>query len=560
MDEKHAAKQKQKILQMQKSLQDKAKRHSQNGYGLFTTRHVTAGTLVILVLIIISFIFFPSFRFGGISKNNSSIKFGSYGLFSIRYIPGSVFAQNISFITQRYSQAGINFGDASSLQYQRMAWQSAFDQTIFYLYAREMLGSAGNRITASFTGYSLQDSYARNGQQFDVEQFRAIPKAQRDAEFNSFSAQLASDRLSKDLDLSKHVVRSAQFLKDISQFGRQTKDASVVFFDETSVSDKTLLAFSQKTPLPFKQISVMKIQGGDLNKALKDLRSGDVKFKDFKASLKASSTAKSSQVNALEQAAGSSQTPSAPVLSPYVGTKVTDSQDMSYYDVQVQYNEKTAKTLFSLGRGAVSDIITAGGVPTIFYIQRAPYSLKTDSPLLLQQVRDYLFTGDRLKKSLKTYVAPLASSFSKAAAINGFDAAVSQNGQELSFQGVPLNFGSSSLLSVKLPSYAKNPLKTSLISSKTFLTALSGTKKGATSAPKLLKGKGYFVLTVTDSSKDALTGDALDAQTQVLKKNLNTSTIGLSGDLTSYPLTLSKTKNMFSDAFYRYFKPSPMRL
>ena len=130
---------KEKKLSTPKTTQEKkAEQHKKKQRNLMT------GTIIILVITVISFVFVPAMA--GSGSSGGSLVFGKYGNTPITFEQGNYFSQQVESINSMYRDS---LGANSNVDFLRqLIWRSAFNQTVVRTAMLEEIDSAGAGVSS----------------------------------------------------------------------------------------------------------------------------------------------------------------------------------------------------------------------------------------------------------------------------------------------------------------------------------------------------------------------------------------------------------------------------
>lgn len=135
------------------------------------------GTIVILIITVIAFVFIPSIG-GGLGSSASVPTFGTWNGKPISYTSGSYFATQVAQINDYLRQQGLS--DQNFQLYAYQVWHMAFQSTAIRTALMDTVQKSGFKVTEK----GLDEAMATNATfqvdgKFSIEKYNKTPMAER---------------------------------------------------------------------------------------------------------------------------------------------------------------------------------------------------------------------------------------------------------------------------------------------------------------------------------------------------------------------------------------------
>jgi len=370
---------------------------------------VFIGTLVVLLLIVISFVLVPALA-PGAGSGSASLNFGTYDGIPIDYIPGNYFSEQRDYFNEQFQ----SLGQAQDEQYAALQiWRAAFESTVIQTAALQELKELSYSVPAKLVDQRMTGYFMENGR-FSAALYRAMPEADRITLRNNLYDQIAMERYMDDV-LSLHI--SSKEKDFILSMASPERSFDLVSFSVLDYPDSEVSAYIRDNPDTFKSIHLSKISIGssekDAKKVLDSVTEGTISF---------------------EEAAR---------------THSKDEFADKGGDMGVRYvfeltshipEESDREALLALGVGDVSGLISVPAGWAFFRVEEAARTAAADDSAVIEKARSYLYSFERGR--MEDWAIANAESFARDIQANGLEAAAEQSGKTIqSFGPVPLNYG-----------------------------------------------------------------------------------------------------------------------
>ncbi len=497
---------------------------------------IYAGTIVVLVIVIIAFVFVPM---GGgsaslISGNGRSLTFGSYDGKPIIYSQDSYMNQQVRELNDRFRQQGATEDNYQFLAYQ--VYRGAFERTVLRMAAIDTVTKAGDSVTEDWLDAKVaaNPTFQENGK-FSAQKYH-------DASLNeklNVRNQIRDDSLYGDYFIDEMGVSpSSQEIAFVKDMAKDTRTVEYLAYPLSDYPDSEAENWGKAHSDLFRSLTLSSVtiasSEADAQKLLQNVKDKKTTFED---------AAKASSKDAYAQKGGAA------------GPRY-------FHELSAQLASKDdGEKLASLKTGELSQVLkTTAGAWVFFKADADVAPADFSQAAVLAAVRDYMTRNDR--GVIEDWAIAKAKEIA-AVGSKGFEAAAKKAGAPVKTVGpFPLNYGD---LSVYIPSYGQSmPLFKSIASSddpelsgastsQKFLTAAFSTAPGAISDPFVL-GDKVLVLKVKDASlaKD----DGLS-----MIDYLYPSFFGSKVQVEAHDFFMKNPllKDDFSKVFFKYFQPTPAK-
>lgn len=377
------------------------------------------GTVLVLVLVIVSFILVPALPNTGMGTGEENVVFGSYDNVPIAYAPGNYFDRvfrNISemegFRPESDYSADTETGDKAM-----RVWQRAFYMTLSHMAILDEMKNAGyaapeTEIDREVAGLPV---FQENGR-FSVTKFRNYNKN-----------DLLALRRATEEDYIERQYRGAFSLrvsageKDfIGAMSSPERNFLMVSFPRSAYPDSEIAAYAQSNPEHFRMVHLSKITAAsekEVRQILDAVQSGRTGFED---------AARNQSVDASKDQGGD------------LGVRMAHELYTSIAD------ESRRAEVLGLKSGEISGIVKDPAGWAFYRSEAAPYDADFSLPENMEKARSYMSL--QAGGVMENWLVARAEEFIARAADLGFEAAAEEVELELKrFGPVSLNYGNVSL-------------------------------------------------------------------------------------------------------------------
>jgi hypothetical protein len=384
---------------------------------------IYAGTIIVLVIVIIAFVFLPVGT--GVSVGGRSISFGQYAGKSIDYGQGTFMAEQVRSLDSLMRQQGLNSSNYQMYDYQLYLW--AFERAVIRMGILDEAREAGARVTEDWLDEAMrqQDAFQENGV-FSHELYQKTSLATKLSMRNNLrDGQLYEDYL-KEVNALRPSSKEMRFVKEMA---REQRSIEYVAYPLSLYPDTEVAAWGKSNAQLFRVLTLSRVtiesSEADALKLLKNIQSGKTTFEDV---------AKASSKDADAQKGGS------------MGAKY-------FHEISSSLAVKTdAESLAALKQGELSTVFkTSAGAWSFYRADAAAADADFSKPEVLANVREYMNRSER--GVIEDWVIAKAKEISSAGGA-AFKTAAKKAGLEVKSAGpFPINYGE---LSVYLQEYNQN--------------------------------------------------------------------------------------------------------
>jgi hypothetical protein len=483
------------------------------------------GTIVILVIVIIAFVFVPAIvpGAGGMSVD---LRFGAYNKTPISYVPNGYFAQvreNIS----RYRQSSINEGNYQIMLYQ--IWREAFDETVIHTGMLDEIKKAGYTPPAEVVDREVAQlpQFQDNGR-FSVSKYRELDNTTRMSLWRQVQENIAKERYNADvLDLKISSEETAF----IGAMASPKRTVDMALFPLSSYPDTEVAAYAADNANLFRvtHLSVITVGSGEqeTQRILDSVKDGTITFED---------AARTYSLDSYAERGGD------------MGIKMA-------YELSTEIPEPgDRERVIGTARGEYTSLVKVPSGWAFFRAEESPYPADTGDTALLERVRGYMTNFERGR--IEDWLIAEARNLISLSGDIGFNEALSQKALEKrSFGPLPLNYGGDALyysglsLFTALASFSVSELS-SADTNENFWQAAFFTPLNTPSSPLVLGNYVVVLYPLEEIPEDEAAIDTLKTIYSSYWLSYTTSS-----RLRSYFLQSNKLEDRFYETFAKYVLP-----
>jgi len=368
------------------------------------------GTVVVLVLVIVSFVLVPAIVPSG-ARGGGDLVFGYYDNVPISWVPGNMFSQYREQAVYDLQSQGI---DPNDFRGAAEAWRRAYEATVVHTAVLQMMKKSNYTppVKSVDRGVALLPQFQVNGR-FSKALYDRMSESARLVQWRQ-----VSDELSKKLFFDDYfglLVPSteAEFVANMSSVVREFE---MVYFKVDDYPDSEYLAYAKNNAALFDSIhlSIITVSSSEreAKKILASIKDGTVTFED----------------------AARTQSQSYADRGGDMGSRFVYELDSLIPDADAR------SVVLGLGRGEMSDLIRTGDNWSIFRIEEELKKADFDDETVMTRVRTYL--AERERGLMEDWATEQANQFIAEAKEAGFtDAAQMRNMEVFNFGPIPINYG-----------------------------------------------------------------------------------------------------------------------
>jgi len=445
---------------------------------------VYGGTIVILIITVIAFVFIPSIG-GGLSSSGSVPTFGSWNGKPITYTSGSYFATQVAQINEYLRQQGLSEQNFQLYAYQ--VWRMAFQSTAIRTALIDTVSKTGFKVTDKGLDEAVAENaaYQDNGK-FSLDKYNKTAMSTRLSIRDSTKTDLIVRRYYEDLYTTSPSTAEISF---VASMGKPQRTISYVTLPLADFPQSEVAAWGGKNADLFRSFGVSRItvtsSESDAKKVLQQVRDNKLSFED---------AAKSHSKDAYADKGG-------------------DAGIVYYYAFSRDFaNKDDAAKIAALKKGEVSDVYKLADKVWAFFMVNSELVLPDFSkPAVLEMVSAYL--NENEKGTLESWAIAKAGNLASAGDSASFLAAAKKASYSAKSAGpFIINIGNPTFYAYnqqiplfQSPFVNKDSALLSIEEDEAFMTQLFSQPKGTVSKPLVL-GDSVIVFSVT-GDKPAEDGD-----------------------------------------------------
>ena len=369
------------------------------------------GSLLILVIIVIAFVFLPAIapdRSGGVD-----LTFGYYNRTPISYVEGNYFYQVYQSLARQH-QGNIDEFNYNIVLYQ--IWREAFEAAIVYTGILDEMKNAGYNVPSEVVDRAVAQlpDFQENGR-FSSARYRQMDSNRRMALWRQVRDNITADFFIRDLITLKNSTREAAF---ISSMASPKRTFDMVSFPVNSYPESEIISYAQTNPSLFGTVHLSKItitsSEREARQILTSIQNGEETFED---------AARNRSRDFLAENGGD-------MGSRMVFELISDIPDAAEREQVV-----------NMSRGSLSNIITAYDNTWVFFRMEEPIRpVDIYDSTAMEKIRNYVLSNERGR--VEDWLFGQAEDFIESARATDFDsAAINHRMTKNTFGPISLNYG-----------------------------------------------------------------------------------------------------------------------
>ncbi|MDR2792813.1 MAG: SurA N-terminal domain-containing protein [Treponema sp.] len=481
---------------------------------------VFIGTILVLVIVIIAFVFVPAFVPGVGLGSSSNLTFGTYDKTPITYIPGGYFAQIRETITRNQQNAGQDISNPY-LDYQ--IWRGAFEQTVVHTAILQEMQLAGYTIPDEAVDREVASlpQFQDNGT-FSVSKYRQLDNASRAALWRQVYDELIKERYAGDMTGLLVSSKEAPFIKAMASPERTFE---MVSFSLDAYPESEIKAFAASNAALFQTVHLSKIaiktSESEAGQVLESIRNGTTTFEE---------AAKNHSVDTSTAEKGGD-----------MGIKMAFELS-SEIPVAAERD-----AVLALTKGDFSSIIRTDAGWTFFRAEEYPSPADTSDTAVVQKIKAYIMDFERGR--VEDWFIEEAGSFAMDSQARGFDTVAGERELEKKHFGpVPLNYGGNQLLP---PLDTSIPELSGANMNENFWQTAFSTPLNTASKPIVIGGNVLILYPVEEKHADETNAGYIESAyssfwlSYVMEQKIS-----------AHFITSDKLKDDFLTVYFQYFSPA----
>jgi hypothetical protein len=328
---------------------------------------VYGGTVVILVITIVAFVFIPSM--GGSLRSNSAPEFGTWKGTPITYTAGSYFATQVAQINDYLKKQGLSEQNFQLYAYQ--VWRMAFQSTAVRTAMIQSVRSAGFAVTEKGLDEAItQHAAFQEDGKFSLQKYNSTPLSSKMSIREEVAQESLLRRYYEDLYTQTPSSAEASFIASIA---KPQRDIDYISIALSAFPDSEVQKWAAQNPDNFRSLGISRItitsSEADAKKILQQVKDNKLSFED---------AAKSHSQDSYAAKGG-------------------DAGSVFYHVFAADFSSKDdAAKVAALGKGELSSVYKVSDKAWIFYRIDAPLSQPDfTKPATLAEVKAYLNASER---------------------------------------------------------------------------------------------------------------------------------------------------------------------
>jgi len=478
---------------------------------------VFTGTVIILVLVIVSFVLVPALTPGARAGGSVDLTFGYYDKVPISYVPGNYFAQTYEWYSQYYrdsiNQDNYFYANAN-------LWYQAFESAAVYTAVLHEVKKSGYTVPVKTVDQEVAKlpQFQENGR-FSAALYQSMASNSRLALWRQINDELTQRQYYSDLS---GLAKSSAEGTFIAKMASPQRSFDMVFFSVDDFPDYEYMAYADENPGLFRSIHLSRISAGsserEARQILDSIKNGSSSFEDAARAYSQDSYA----------------------------DRGGDMGIRLIYELEQEIAQADMEKITGLGKGEYSDVIKDGENWAFFRVEEGVRPADVNDEAVMEKIRSHMRSFNRGR--MEDWAVAQARDFIADAKAYGFDTALRRQGKEKSsFGPLPINYGDVDLFAT-LGNYSIPELSNSS-TDENFWKAIFSAPVNAFSEP-VVQGNNVVVFLPTEQTKaDEYTIEAIASTFSVGRSSFVNQSIH------TYFLNSDKLDNRFWDTYFRYFMP-----
>jgi len=484
------------------------------------------GSVVILVLVVVTFVGGDLLSGGGFGIGGGDLTFGSYDRVPISWVPGNTFSRNVEEIEHQARSQGFDPNEPWVLS---QIWRYAYEKTLINTAVLQIMKRSNYLVPQKTLDRFVAQYFMENGR-FSRAAYNQVSDSHRNRLLQQTREELTMQMFFDDL---RNILLPSAEADFIASMAGPVRRFDVVSFQIDDYPLEGYLEFAQETPDLFKTVHLSRIsfdREREAKKILDSIKNGTNLFEDI---------ARSQSVDAYAERGG-------------------DMGPRYFFELEQEIPELSDRyTVSSLSAGELSDVIKTRDlirnkdVWTIFRAEEEPADADFDDENVMEIVQSYTINFQTGR--LYNWATGQAENFIEDAKESGFDnAARRRNLEKQSFGPLPINHGGfdffTKLDSFPVPGISSFELS-NLANNENFWKLAFSTELNTPSEP-FTQGNNVFVFFPTeqsDADESTISNIASMYSSHWLNNNIDQY-------LQTYFLNHARMKDNFDITYSRIFR------
>jgi hypothetical protein len=369
------------------------------------------GTMIVLIIVIIAFVFVPAMVPN--ARRGGELTFGYYNKVPISYVPNNYFYQTQQMLTQRRQPAPDNPNYMDTIT---EIWRDAFEAAAIHLGILDEMKQAGYVVPEDVVDREMAElpHFQENGR-FSSAKYRAMDNNTLMNLRKQVKESIVAKCYYSDLENLKTPSKETSFVSAMAS-PKRTFDLAV--FPLSSYPDSEIASFAEANPSLFMMLRLSSITVNSENEArqiLDSIKNGIVPF---------------------EEAAKANSQDWAADRGGDMGMFMTHELNWIIRDEQI------LNTIVGLAKGEISDIYNVNNGWAFFRIDEAAYPVNADDISQRTRIRNYIMQNSR--GQIEDWAISEAEKFSTLVNEKDFETAITEGKIiKRSIGPISLNYGNS---------------------------------------------------------------------------------------------------------------------
>ena len=433
---------------------------------------ISVGSVIVFVLIFISFIILPGLVGSG---TRESPVFGKWGTRVVRYEQGSYFNQVLSYYGNQVRNMAEQYGEFYMDFFMRQAYQQAFNETIRQYAFIDLVEKTGFTPSPNKIDRKMVDQFLDENGKFSQRLYNNTPedeisKLQKQFEDSESASRFGMDYFDKqfvgnDEGINFALATSKNEVDFMNAMNEVKVSFDAVVFDTSDYPDSESKKFLAENPDLFNRyyFKAISVETESIAKTvLKRIKDEEITFED-----------------AIDEYSKN-----------YYSTADGNLKNQYEYQIVATFaNENDLSKISDLQENEVSPVIKTQTGYTIFKCTQPRVAPSETNPDVVEIVSSYIKANEMGR--IQDYFSVQAEEFLKVASSSSFDSACKQLGKEKKHaDNFTLNYGSNSILassSIDIPGFEN------VSENENFLTKLFALKANEVSEPITLENAVVIV-------------------------------------------------------------------
>ena len=317
------------------------------------------GTVVVLVIVIIAFVFVPAIVPS--ARGMENLIFGYYNKVPIRYVSGNYFYKVQQSLTQQYQMPSPD--DPSYFMIIQWIWRRAFEETVIYMGIQDEMKQAGYIIPEKVVDREVAKQFQENGK-FSASRYRAMDNASRTALWRQVQDSVVAGMYMSDLLSLRATSSEVSF---VSSMASPRRSFELAIFPFNSYPDSEVISYAKANPALFRitRLSRITINSGEreAQQILDSVRNG---------------------VSTFEEAARTNSQDEYAEKDGDMGIR------MAYELIPEISDEQAREGVINLSRGTISDLVKVSSGWAFFRTEEAVHQADTNDSTQRDKIRNYI--------------------------------------------------------------------------------------------------------------------------------------------------------------------------